>query len=218
GRTGTRPRRGTRRLASGRGADGDLDIDRTLERLAASRPPDPADLVTRHWAASRRAICLAVDASGSMGGRAVSVAAVAAASVVLAEDRADPSVLAFAGDVTVLQVQDRRREPADVVGDLIGLRGHGVTNLAEALRSASRQLATAHADERTVVLLSDCLPTAGDDPVRALAGIDRLHVLCPAGKEDARRAAAELSARGNGRWQPVDGLGSVAPALTGVLA
>lgn len=210
---------GTRLLGPSPGLDGDLDLDRTLERWDRLSPPGPDDLVTRHWRARRRALCLAVDASGSMRGRAVAMAAVAASGVVLAADgRADPSVLAFAGQVSVLQRQGRRRPADQLVADLVGLRGHGVTDLAAALRAASRQLADAAADQRTVVLFSDCQHTAGADPAAALDGIDRLHVLCPGAGDESHRAAAELARRGGGSWQPVTGVTEIASALTRLLS
>src|SRR5580693_9211340 len=77
-RAGHQPARGTRRLAPGR-ADGDLDLDRTLDRWSGPWPPRDADLVTRSWFAHRRALCLLIDSSGSMSGLAVAIAAVAAA-------------------------------------------------------------------------------------------------------------------------------------------
>jgi hypothetical protein len=79
------------------------------------------------------------------------------------------------------------------------------------------QLAGAVADERMVVLLSDCLHTSGDDPLTALGGIDRLHVLCPLPDEDAEKAARALAARGGGSYQAVQKLADIAPALTAVL-
>jgi hypothetical protein len=139
---------------------------------------------------------LLVDASGSMAGPGVAMAAVAAAAVVLASGhRLAPSVIAFSGEVRVLQPQGTRRPPDDLVGDLVGLRGHGVTDLARALRAAAAQLARADGDERVAVLLSDCLRTAGADPAAALAGIDRLHVLCPAAED---RPAGRDGPRGRG--------------------
>jgi hypothetical protein len=144
---------------------------------------------------------------------------VAAASVVLAADwRLAPGIVAFGGDVTVLQAQGARREPGELVGDLVALRGHGLTDLAAALRTAAAQLAGAPADERVVVLLSDCLPTAGGDPALALTGISRLHVLCPLASAEAEHAAAALARRGGGLSQPVRTLADVAPALTRVLS
>ena len=182
-------------------------------------PPPPADLVTQSWFAPRRALCLLVDRSGSMSGLAVAIAAVAAASVVLASDgRLSPGIVAFSGQVRVLQPQGTRRPASGLVGELVALRGHGLTDLAAALRTAAAQLATAPASERVAVLLSDCLPTAGPDPALALGGISTLHVLCPRPTAAAERAATALARRGGGLCQPVRGLDDVAPALTRVLS
>ncbi len=208
--------RGIRRLEPSRRGEGDLDLERTLERWPGRGPLAPEDLVTRAWAARSRAVCLVVDASGSMAGPGVAMAAVAAAVVVLAaSDRLAPSVVAFSGDARVLQEQGTRRPPADLVGDLIGLRGHGVTDLAGALRAAAAQLARADGGERIAILLSDCLRTAGDDPGEALGGIDRLHVLCPGADPEP---AAALARAGGGTSRPVGRLADVAPALRRMLS
>ena len=242
GRAAAPRARGTRRLEPSRSGEGDLDLERTMARWPGSGPLHSEDLVTRAWAARTRAVCLLVDASGSMAGPGVAMAAVAAAAVVLASGhRLAPSVIAFSGEVRVLQPQGTRRPPDDLVGDLVGLRGHGVTDLARALRAAAAQLARADGDERVAVLLSDCLRTAGADPATALAGIDRLHVLCPA--DDGSGSAAEgsggpstsstrsdgtgdggpgpaavLARAGRGISQPVRTLADVAPALQRLLA
>ena len=216
GQAGRGRSRGVRRLEPSRRGEGDLDLERTLERWPGRGPLAREDLVTRAWAARRRAVCLVVDASGSMAGPGVAMAAVAAAAVVLAgSDRLAPSVIAFSGDARVLQEQGSRRPPADLVGDLIGLRGHGVTDLAGALRAAAAQLARADGAERIVILLSDCLRTAGGDPGEALGGIDRLHVLCPGADGEP---AASLARSGGGISQPVGRLADVAPALRALLS
>jgi magnesium chelatase subunit D len=218
GRTGQQPARGTRRLGAGR-TEGDLDLDRTLDRWSPPWPPGADELVTRSWRAHRRALCLLIDSSGSMSGHAVAMAAVAAASVVFAAGgRLAPAILAFSGGVTVLQAQGTRRTPGELVDDLVALRGHGVTDLAAALHAAAAQLASAAAEERVAVLLSDCLPTAGGDPALALAGISRLHVLCPLPTAKSDLAAAALARRGGGLSQPLRRLADVAPALTRVLS
>ena len=243
GRASAPRARGTRRLEPSRSGEGDLDLERTMARWPGTGPLHSEDLVTRTWAARTKALCLLVDASGSMSGPGVAMAAVAAAAVVLASDssgsRLAPSVIAFSSEARVLQPQGTRRPPEDLVGDLVGLRGHGVTDLAQALRAAAGQLARAPASgERVAVLLSDCLRTAGADPLTALAGIDRLHVLCPADPDDdgtapgpatepglsaARGTAASgppaaLARAGGGISQPVRTLADVAPALQRLLA
>jgi magnesium chelatase subunit D len=226
GRVGPAKARGTRKLGPRRGGEGDLDLDRTLDTWEPGRSTRPGadDVVTRDWTAHRRAICLLVDISGSMQGLAVALAAVAASGVVLASEagatRMEPGVLAFGSGVKVLQRQGAARPAEALVSELVGLRGHGTTDLAAALREASKQLAAAPAQERMVVLLSDCLHTAGDDPATALAGIDRVHVLLPQPGEpdpEALAASAALAARGGGLCQTVTRLGEVGPALTRIL-
>jgi magnesium chelatase subunit D len=77
--------------------------------------------------------------------------------------------------------------------------------------------------ERCVILLSDCLRTAGSDPAAALAGIDRLDVLCPlpadAEPDPESFASAERLARlGGGISQPVRTLRDIPAALTRLLS
>lgn len=208
-----------RRLAHSRRAEGDVDLDRTLERWPGHGPASDGDLVTRAWQARRRAVCLLIDASGSMSGRALAIAAVAAAGVVVGgEGRLDPAVVAFAGEVTVLAPRGVPRPPEDLVGALLTLRGHGVTDLAAGLRAAAAQLSGAPESERATVLLSDCLRTAGDDPARALAGTGRLHVLCPLPTAQSQEAATSLARRGSGASHPVRKLADVPAALNRALA
>jgi hypothetical protein len=224
GRAGRPRARGVRRLVPARGAEGDLDLDRTLERWTGPWPPATEDTVSRRWAGTRRAVCLVVDRSGSMGGLGVAIAAVAAAGVVLAAgERLSTSVLTFADRVDVLQAAGRHRSAEDLVLALVGLRGAGTTDLAAALRAAAAQLrALPAADERVVVLLSDCLATAGDPAETALAGIDRLDVLCPLPDAGAAAepldAARALAARGSGTVAAVRSLADLGPALTRLLA
>jgi hypothetical protein len=159
-----------------------------------------------------------------MSGLALAMAAVATASVLLAADaRLDTGALAFAGSATVLQPPGRRQQPEQTVAKVLGLRGHGLTDLAAGLRAAAVQLAGLASAERCVVLLSDCLSTTGGDPASALAGIDRLDVLCPLpfGQEadpESMLAADRLARLGGGISQPVRTLADIPAALTRLLA
>jgi magnesium chelatase subunit D len=224
GATGGPPARGPRRIRSVPRGTGDIDLDATLDRLTGSWPPRPDDLVTRTWQAHRRSVCLLVDSSGSMSGLALAMAAVATASVLLAADgRLDAGALAFSGGVTVLQAPGTRQPPEQVVGRLLGLRGHGLTDLAAALRAAAAGLTQAAGGERRVVLLSDCIATTGGDPADALAGIDRLDVLCPvpAGRAPDPASAAtagRLAGLGGGTSRQVRSLSDIPAALTLLLA
>jgi gas vesicle protein GvpN len=224
GATGRQSARGPKRIRSVLRGDGDIDLDRTMDRLAGTWPPAAEDVVTRSWQAHRRSVCLLVDSSGSMSGLALAMAAVATASVLLAADaRLDTGALAFSGSVTVLRPPGRREQPEQTVGRLLALRGHGMTDLAAGLRAAAGQLAGGASAERCVVLLSDCLSTTGGDPATALGGIDRLDVLCPLplGSEpdpDSLQAAERLARLGGGISQPVRTLAEIPAALTKLLS
>ena len=202
GRLGAARTRGFRRLTPQRGAtEGDLDLDLSFE-VAGGKPRHADDLVSRRWAAPQQALCLLVDHSGSMEGHAVGLAAMAAAAVVLARvERASVSVIAFAKDALVLQNQGETRPPAALVDDLLSLRGKGRTDLALALRTASTQLNRRPGAERRVIVLSDCRPTAGTDPLAALTGLDRVDVLGSSDDPESVRSGRELAVRARGCYR-----------------
>jgi Mg-chelatase subunit ChlD len=220
GRVGEPRRRGSRRMVARPDAEeGDLDIDRTLERTEGRRPRDPRELVVRQFAAAPRAVCLLVDRSGSMSGHAVALAAVAAAAVLGAGgDRLRCSVVAFSSDPMVLLASGARRPVGAVVDDLLSLRGHGTTDLARALRAAAEQLETVPPGGRTTLLLSDALHTSGQDPLRAAAGLDCLHVLGTSEEADSISAGQRLARRGQGRYFPATRLAELTHSLREALA
>jgi magnesium chelatase subunit D len=219
GRVGKPRRRGTRRLVARTGAtDGDVDIERTLERNGGMSPRRADRLVARQFAAAPRAVCLLVDRSGSMSGHAVALAAVAAAAVVqAASDRLHCGVIAFATDTMVLR-DPRDEVPSErVIDDLLSLRGHGTTDLARALRAAAAQLEHVPPGGRTALLMSDCLHTKGADPLGPAGVLDGLHVLGTSTDPESIEAGKALARRGHGRWLPATTLDELARNLQAVL-
>ena len=93
------------------------------------------------------------------------------------------------------------RPGAAVVDDLLSLRGHGTDgSRARAARRGRAARPRAARRRGTAVLLSDCLRTAGDDPLPAAGALDRLHVLGtsrrPTPSRPARRSPAVATAAG----------------------
>ena len=220
GRQGRPTARGVRRMiAEARIDGGDIDLDATLARTDGLRPSAAHELVVRRWTASERAVCLLIDRSGSMTGRGVAMASVGAASVLVAAgERSDCSVLAFARDTIVLQEQGRRRPIDGVIGDILSLRGKGVTDLGLALRGARRQLGRAGARERVAVLLSDGLSTEGGDPLLAMRGLDRLHVLGTSDEAESVESGRLLARVGGGRYRTCTSINDLPAALTALLS
>jgi magnesium chelatase subunit D len=219
GRVGAPNRRGTRRIVARAGVlEGDVDVERTLERTDGARPRAATAIVSRQFAAAPRAVCLLVDRSGSMTGHGVAIAAVAAAAVVrAASDRLSCGVIAFAADAMVLR-DPRDEAPSErVVDDLLSLRGHGRTDLARALRAAATQLEHVPPGGRTAILLSDCLHTRGDDPMGPAAALDGLHVLGTSPEPDSVDAGRSLARRGHGHWLPATSLDELTRNLQAAL-
>jgi Mg-chelatase subunit ChlD len=219
-RTGRAQARGVGTLTSSPAdrAEGDLDVDASVEALAiarrASLPVALDEVRLRTWRRRSTALCLLIDRSGSMGGNRLTTAAiVAAACAWRAPD--DYSVVAFGQEAWVLKAQDNDRRPESVVDDIFTLRGHGVTDVALALRTARRQLERSRGQRRVTVLLSDCRPTTGDEPALAARLLDELAILAPAG--DTEDAAA-LAVASGAAWVPLGDAMGAGQALERVLS
>jgi Mg-chelatase subunit ChlD len=196
---------------------GDLDLDGSIDEIVRARSAgeavDPERLRVRGWATPGTAICLLVDRSGSMGGKPLATAAVAAAAVAFrAPD--DYSVLSFSHRVIAVRSQDVAKPAERVVDDVLGLRGHGTTDLAGALRAATEQLSRSRAARKVTVLLSDCRANEAGDVVAAAAALDELAIVAPDGDDvEARQLAAAVGAA----VTTMRGPSSVVDALTRVL-
>jgi Mg-chelatase subunit ChlD len=193
--------RGISRLRPVRGAaDGDLDIDASVEGVSAARsearPVAAEDLTTVQWAKAPTAFAVVVDRSGSMSGARLAAAATVAAACALRAPR-EHAVLSFAGSVEVIRPLVSDIAPAAVAERLLRVRGHGVTRLAAALKAAGEQLAPARARRRVVILLSDCRSTDDDDTLQTARALPELIILAPA---DDHEQAAHLAGLAGARW------------------
>jgi len=181
-------------------ADGDLDIDASIEGISAARaqarPVALDDLTTLHWARAHTAFAVVVDRSGSMNGARLAAAATVAAACALRAPR-EHAVLSFAASVDLIRPLASDIAPAVVAERLLRLRGHGVTRLSDALKAAGEQLAPAQARRRVVILLSDCRATDDDDTLATARALPELIILAPA---DDHEQAAQLADLAGARW------------------
>jgi len=196
----------------------DLDLEGSLDGLVELRTggpePEPPRLIGRRYRPEGPALAVVVDASGSMGGARLCTAAICAAAVVLrAPERS--TVLAFAGDVAVVQDPTRPKRAEQVVGELLALQGHGSTDLAGGIDAARALLAEVGARRPTLLVVSDCEHNGPGDPVAAAGFAERVAVLAP---QEAPAAARSFAQAVGGRCALVRGPLDAAAALRVLLA
>ena len=137
-----RGKRGSGRLRSARFRfqSDDLDLDRSVEELAANPFPGHEDVWVRERSAGRRAVVLMLDVSGSMRGAPLVRAALAAASAAVAAAEDDFAAVLFWSRTLVVTSVDNPRPLVRVVEDVLAVRPEGLTDVGLGLTTGLGQL------------------------------------------------------------------------------
>ncbi|WP_037161611.1 vWA domain-containing protein [Rhodococcoides fascians] len=215
-RRDVRARRGIGELTSLRYRDGsdELDMDRTIDVLAANPYPEDDDIVVRERLHTKRSIVLVVDISGSMKGERVRTAAATVGAVAGELNADDLAVVAFWSDAAVLARFGDPTTPLGILDTVLSIPARGLTNVQFALETAAGLLRTVSSPDKRVLLLSDCAHNAGPDPRYVAASIPRLDVLLDASGEHDVDLGRDLARLGHGRIRTVRTYRDVGPALT----
>lgn len=215
-RLSARGRRGGGRLRSARFRfqSDDLDLDRSVEDLAANPLPGHEDFWVRERATGRRAVVLMLDVSGSMRGAPLVRAALAAASAAVAAAQDDFATVLFWSRTLVVTSVDDPRPLVRVVGDVLAVRPEGLTDVALGLTTGLRQLERSRARERLGIVVTDGVSNHGADPAGVARLFPRLHVLTTATTPRRVAACRRIAASGGGECLPVAAITDIPRALT----
>ncbi len=156
---------------------GELDVDATLENVAGKRFPERDDWIVELREDREQQLVLMMDASLSMAGENLAVAAVAAAVLALKMRSEDLSVVVFESVARTVSHLEERDDPEEIVARLLGEPARGYTNIGAALRLGGREIARGRNPRKAGLLITDGVWTAGGDPVPAADAFPRLHVL-----------------------------------------
>lgn len=198
------------------GAGDDLDLDATLEVLAADPAPADEDLVVRERRRTTRTVVLAVDVSGSMTGERALTAAATVGALAGELGRHRLAVLAFWSDAAVLVRPGQAARPLALLDLLLRVPTRGLTNVAFALTAAATLAASSRGAR--VLLLSDAVHNAGPDPRGVATRLPRLDVLLDVSGECDVELGRDLARAGRGRCRLVRHHTDVAPALSTIFA
>jgi Mg-chelatase subunit ChlD len=214
-----RARRGVGELTSlrYRGGSDEVDLDHTLDVLAANPIPEDDDIVVRERLHTRRSIVLVVDISGSMKGERVRTAAATVGALAGEMTRDNLAVVAFWSDAAVLTRFGDPKTPLGILDTVLRIPAQGLTNVQFALETAVGLLRTVSVPDSRVLLLSDCVHNAGPDPRLTASRIPRLDVLLDTSGENDVDLGRDLARIGHGRIRTIDTYRDVAPALSSLL-
>ncbi|OAK54930.1 vWA domain-containing protein [Rhodococcoides kyotonense] len=215
-RRDARARRGIGDLTSlrYRGGSDEIDMDRTLDILAANPLPEDDDIVVRERLHTKRSIVLVVDISGSMKGERVRTAAATVGALAGELNQDNLAVVAFWSDAAVLTRFGDPMTPLGILDTILRIPAQGLTNVQFALDTAAGLLRGTSSRDARVVLLSDCVHNAGPDPRYIAASIPRLDVLLDTSGENDLDLGRDLARLGHGRIRTVRTYRDVGPALS----
>lgn len=215
-RRDTHARRGLGELTSlrYRGSSDEIDLDRTLDVLAAIPMPEDDDIVVRERLHTKRSVVLVVDISGSMKGERVRTAAATVGALAGELNRDNLAVVAFWSDAAVLTRFGDPMTPLGILDTVLRIPARGLTNVQFALDTAAGLLRTVSSPDSRVVLLSDCVHNAGPDPRPTAARIPRLDILLDTSGENDVDLGRDLARLGHGRIRVIRTYRDVGPALS----
>ncbi len=177
---------------------GELDVDETLENLTGKPHPERDDWVVELREDRAQQVVLMLDTSLSMAGENLAIAAVAAAVLALKMRGEDLSVVCFESTAAALSHLEEPGAPEAVVEKILGQPARGYTNIEDALRVGSREVARGRNPRRAGLLITDGVWTAGGDPTYLAAEFPRLFVLLTEDYKMDEELCRRLAAIGRG--------------------
>lgn len=176
-------------------AEGELDLDRTLE---TPRPWTATDLVISRVEPREADVVAVLDMSLSMTGEKIALTALAAAILRLKLEHV--AVVAFDTEAHMLVRVGESVNARELVRRVLEVPAQGYTNIEAGLRLALRELNRSTRKERVGILMSDGIYNVGWDPVRVAASYPKLHVV-QVGQEERQgtKTCTRMASVGRGR-------------------
>ncbi len=164
--------RPTRREEDGFPAEGDLDLEATLERV---RPWGPDDVRVQRTEPRQADVIAILDMSLSMTGSKIALTAVAAAILHLRLDKL--AVVHFDTRAHRLVGLGEVISTRELIRRVLEVPAQGYTNIEAGLKLSLAELARSSRRERVAILMSDGVANMGADPAGVAARFPALHVV-----------------------------------------
>jgi len=176
----------------------EIDLDRTLDATVEHPLPSYDSIFVLDRKKYRKAAVIMMDASGSMQGENLSMAAIAVTSLAMNLDARDEyGVVLFSEKVNVFKRVDQAMPLDQTINRVLNILPEGRTNIGLGLSTGFREIQRSTIDSKIGILLTDGHQNVGQDPFKLAGKFQKLHVInLPGGKPDFSKKIAE-SGRGN---------------------
>jgi len=201
-----------------------FDVEETLENLASKRFMDYGDIALINKIPRKLAVALIFDASNSMEGEKIVMAALAVAALAHKLENDHYSIVAFKNKAEVVKGFGEKLSIEEVVSKVLHYEYGGVTNIEDGLLKGLEQmegcLAKEDYSERLGILVTDGWATTGGDPLEVAMQYPRLHVLqigVGGGRIESTRLCEEVASVGHGVHTLIDDINELPYALMNIL-
>ncbi|MGA2403584.1 MAG: vWA domain-containing protein [Syntrophobacteraceae bacterium] len=180
----------------------EIVLDKTIEQMIEGQPLSYEQIFVLDRKKRKKAVVLMMDASGSMQGVNLSMAAVAVAALAMNLDLRDEyGVILFSEKVSVFKSIDQPKYLDQVIVGILDILPEGRTNISLGLSAGFQQIQKSGVDERFGILLTDGWQNVGHDPTETAARFPKLHVISlPGGNPEISKRIARA---GKGLFVPL---------------
>ncbi|MBL7714805.1 MAG: VWA domain-containing protein [Bdellovibrionales bacterium] len=174
----------------------EIDLESTLE----ADPVHFSDLRFLCRTPKRVPIAVLMDVSMSMKGDKLAHLALSASAMALSIPGADLCFAGFDSKTTWVKRFDEKVSTEKIVAKILNLPAAGFTNMDAAFSDLKAELESAKRPRANVILIGDGKYTEGRNPLEAVQGFFRLHVLKIGKDIGGRQNLKDLAQKGSGQF------------------
>lgn len=190
----------------------EIDIDRTLECIVENRSFSYENIFVLDRKKHKKAAVIMMDASGSMQGLNLSIAAMSAASLAMNLNHRDEySVVLFSEKANIFKRIDQPKHLDEVISGILDILPEGRTNISVGLSAGLEELRRSSIQHKIGILLTDGWQNVGPDPIKIALNFPQLHVInLPGGYPVLSKKIAKV---GKGCFIPTNDMFDVSKAI-----
>jgi Mg-chelatase subunit ChlD len=172
----------------------EIDLDRTLEGIVENRIFSYKNIFVLDRKKHEKAALIMMDASGSMQGLNLSIAAIAASSLATNLNYRDQyGVILFSEKVNIFKRIDQPKHLDEVISGILDILPEGRTNIGVGLSAGLDELHRSNAQQKIGILLTDGWQNVGTDPIKIALKFPQIHVInLPGGDPGLSKRIAEV--------------------------